>query len=365
MSDKKNTKKKICIACGGSAGHIFPGLTLAEELKKRYGPDAEVSFLTSDNELAQSLFKVSGFDFRALPLHRKGSALSFILSLLRGALESARIIFSNRPDCFVGFGSYVAGPPFVVASLLGVPTLIHEQNTVTGKANRIMRHFATRVALSFPEASGESKNIVITGNPIRKSAAEIRDKTSAIDSLGLSRAKFTILVIGGSQGSRTVNSMASEAFRNMKNQLCDRIQIIHIAGQNDYDRLRKIYRDTDILYKLYPFFKDMGIVYSAADISISRAGASVIGELCLHRIPSILIPYPFAEGHQVQNAKYLAERDAAIIIEEDRLSKTSLLEGIKTLMKKDELRESMRRKMGALTVFDAAKKLADEVDSLL
>lgn len=367
MSDKK----KVCIACGGSAGHIFPGLSLAEELAKRYGDNVEISFLTSDNKLARSLFTESGFNFYTLPLKglKRGTMrenLSFVSSLFKGTCESIKLIFSNRPDCFVGFGSYIAGPPFVIASLLGVPTLIHEQNVVMGKANRIMRHFAKKVALSFPkEIEHEGENVVFTGNPIRESAARILNKRDAIDSLGMNHDKFTILIIGGSQGSQTINSVAVEMFQNMDKQLRDRIQVIHISGENDCARLKKIYRDIDILCKLHPFFKDMGVVYSATDISISRAGASVIHELCTHRIPSILIPYPFAEGHQFENAEFLAAEEAAIILEEEKLSSISLFNEVERLMKGREFRESMRRQIGSLATSSAAKNLADEVSSLL
>ena len=368
MSDRK---KLICIACGGSAGHIFPGLALAEELTKRYGEGIKILFLTSDNKLARSLFADSGFNFYTLPLKGiKKRAIhenpGFILSLFKGTFKSMRIIFANRPDCFVGFGSYAAGPPFVIASLLRVPTIIHEQNVSMGRANRIMRRFATKVALGFSEKScGEGRNVVFTGNPIRKSIAKVHDKTSAVTSLGMSRDRFTILIIGGSQGSRTVNSAAAGIFERMEKQLRGRIQVIHISGENDYERLKRLYRRLDILYRLYPFFKDMGLVYSAADISISRAGASTIGELCIHKIPAILIPYPYARSHQVQNAGFLAERKAAIAIEENKLSETYLLEEVKKLLNSHELRESMSQKMGSLAVHAAAKKLADEVSALL
>ena len=367
---KEKRRKKICIACGGSAGHIFPGLTLAEELVKCYGDSTEILFLTSDNKISGTLLKESGFDFYTLPLRgiKRGTVrenLDFMLNLLKGSLRSMEIIFSNWPDCFVGFGSYIAGPPFIAASLLRVPTLIHEQNARMGKANRFMRHFATKVALSFPESAAlQTKNIVITGNPIRESASRIRDKTSARDFLGMSQDKFTILVIGGSQGAQKINSIAVDMFRDMERKLRDGIQVIHLSGERDYEKLKREYKDIAITHGLYSFFKEMGIIYSAADIAISRAGASVIFELCAHRIPSILIPYPFAESHQVQNAKFLAEQKAAIIIEEDGLSKESLQSSVTRLMDGDSLRKSMGEIMETLASPDAAKRLTEEVGLL-
>lgn len=371
MSDNKTGKKKVCIACGGSAGHIFPGLALAQELVRNYGDNIEVSFLTSDNKLGEALLKERGFDFHTLPLKglKIGSAregMDFISNLFKGSLKSMRIILSNKPDCFVGFGAYVSGPPFVAASLSGVPTLIHEQNAVMGRANKIMRRFATRVALSFPEEAHLSRrNVVVTGNPIRESASRIRGREIAIEFLGLGQDRFTILVIGGSQGSQRINSAAIEVFKSMERDLKDRIQVIHISGEKDYERLKTAYIDVDILYKLYPFFEGMGIIYDAADISISRAGASAIFELCAHGIPSVLIPYPFAGGHQLRNALYLAKRGAALMLEEGGLSETTLRLAILKLMEDKSLRESMREKMGKLATLDAARRLANEVSTLV
>ncbi len=369
MLDNRIRGKKICVACGDSAGHIFPGLALAEELTRRY-KDVKISFLTSGDRLARSLLAESGFSLHVLPLHRQRRPmrenLKFLSGLLKGTLESVRIIFSERPDCFVGFGSYVAGPPFVAALLLGVPTLIHEQNAVMGRANRIMRRFATKVAISFKEDDNRrGRNVVFTGNPIRESAARTCDKTKALDSLGLEGNKFTILIIGGSQGSRAINSMTIEMLRDMRKGLRDRMQLIHISGEGDYEWVKRAYEDIDIGYRLYPFFRDMGTLYSASDISISRAGASVIYELCMHRIPSILIPYPFAESHQVQNAGFLAQREAAAVIDENRCSKASLLKEVERFIDEKEVRKSMGEKMAALVAFDAAGRLADEVSSLL
>jgi UDP-N-acetylglucosamine--N-acetylmuramyl-(pentapeptide) pyrophosphoryl-undecaprenol N-acetylglucosamine transferase len=371
MSDIKDTrKKKICIACGGSAGHIFPGLTLGRELVRRYGGDVEISFLTSDNKLGQTLLQESGFSFHALPLKslQTGSVqqkIVFIVSLFKGSLKSMKIILSDRPDCFIGFGSYIAGPPFIAASFLGVPTLIHEQNTVMGRGNRIMKHFATRIALSFPEGyESRKKNTVVTGNPIRESVAIIQDRRAAIKFLGMDYNKFTVLVIGGSQGSKTIDSATIDMFRNMERESRSRIQVIHLSGDKDYERLKRAYQNIEVSYKLYPFFEDMGILYSASDISISRAGASVIFELCAHKIPSILIPYPYAGSHQVQNASFLETEGVAIMIEEKELTEASLNSAVLRLVGNKELRESLSERMGSIANLDAGKRLADEVGLL-
>ncbi len=368
MSDKRNLRqKKIIIACGGTAGHIFPGLTLAEELLRRYRDDLKISFITSENLLARRLLGESGYDFYTLPvkgIQKRSLAgnVNFVASLLSGAMKSAGIIFKEKPDCFVAFGSYISGPPFVAASLLSVPTIIHEQNTAMGRANRLMHRFATKVALSFPTSGRQKKNIVVTGNPVRPSAAKISARDVALNLLEMDKHKFTILVVGGSQGSQRINSVALDTFSGMDELLRRRIQVIHISGDSDYEKVRAAYgRMGGISYRAYSFFGEMGIAYSAADMAISRAGASSIFELSTHKMPSILVPYPFAEGHQVENARYLAERNAAIMIEERNLSVESLKAATLRLMEDNTVRDLMKKRLAALSAPAAAEKLADEV----
>lgn len=366
MSDKK----KICIACGGTAGHIFPGLSLAGKLAENYGGNIEISFLTTDNEFGRELLKKSGFEFDTLPL-RSLKAGSFretfdsIYSLIIGSLKSMRIIISKRPDCFVGFGAYAAGPPFVASSILGVPTLIHEQNAVMGRANRIMKGFADKVALSFPEETSPRKaKLIVTGNPIRESVLRIHNKKEARNSLGLNPDRFTVLIVGGSQGSRKINEASLNMLKMLSRELKNKMQVIHLSGTIDYEEIKKQYENLDISYRLFPFHEDMSIVFSAADIAISRAGASVIFELCAHRIPPILIPYPFADGHQFYNAAFLEKRGAALVIEERTLREDSLRLAVERLFAGENLRNSIREKMGMIARLDAADKLADEVGNL-
>ncbi|MDP2913711.1 MAG: UDP-N-acetylglucosamine--N-acetylmuramyl-(pentapeptide) pyrophosphoryl-undecaprenol N-acetylglucosamine transferase, partial [Candidatus Omnitrophota bacterium] len=265
------------------------------------------------------------------------------------------------------FGSYVSGPPFIAASLMKIPTIIHEQNMIMGRTNRFISRFATKIALSFPQSTVIWKdNMVVTGNPIRETAARKSDREKALNLLGMAGDKFTVLVIGGSQGSRAVNSMTVAALKDMDRLLRRKIQVLHIAGEANYKRLRSEYQSIGGLsYKTYPFFEDMGIAYSVADIAISRAGASAIFELCAHMIPSILIPYPFAEGHQVKNAKFLSDRNAAVTIEEKNLSKESLKYAILRFLEDANLRDLMRKRLGNFAIPEAARKLADEVSALV
>lgn len=374
MSDKKNLRKKknIIIACGGTAGHIFPGLTLADELIKRHSGNIKISFITSNNSLARKLFEGSGYNFYTLPvkgLKKRSIAgnIDFITSLFIGAIKSMGIVFREKPSCFVAFGSYISGPSFMAAYLLKVPTVIHEQNITMGRANKMMRRFATKIALSFPHALDAGKdNTVVTGNPIRPAAIKKTSREKARSFLGMPIDKFTVLVIGGSQGSHFVNFAAVDAFKSMDRLLRRRIQVIHIAGEDDYKRIAAEYQNIgDLSCKVHSFFSDMGTAYSAADIAISRAGASTIFELMSHKIPAILIPYPFAAGHQVENAKFLSDRNMATLIEEKNLSGELLKYAVLKLLEDANLRGLMRKRLENFAAVDAAQKLADEVEVFL
>jgi len=380
MSGKpKEKNKKICVVCGGSAGHIFPALALAEEIKNIYADRAELLFVTSENRLALDILKKSAFAFRTLPLHRKearpfgGGTGSLFQDLRRGALfvsglikaffRSAMIIFRFRPDCIVCFGSYIAVPPFAAGLIMGAPILIHEQNAVMGRANRLMSRFADKVALSFP-AEAVSRNAVVTGNPVRQRAAGAREKSDALALLGLRCDRLTLLVIGGSQGSRTVNEAVIGMFREMGADLKKGLQVIHLCGDRDRENLEGGYGALDVLCRVYPFFEDMGLLYSAADISISRAGASVICELCAHRMPAVLVPYPYAGGHQLRNARFLEKRQAAVVAEESGLLKMSLLRHTQTLVSDEGARKRMGEKIGAVVSPDSGRRLALQAGAL-
>jgi len=363
-------RKKILIACGGSAGHIFPGLTLAREMNRCYGGEVDISFLTTDNELGRSLLGESGFRFRTLPVRgARGcsfrEAAGFAYGMLKGSFMSLRLIRSEKPDCFVGFGAYAAGPPFLASLLLKVPTLIHEQNVSMGRANRIMRNFATKVALSFPEECMPVKpGTVVTGNPIRRSALKTDDKKASRRALGLEEGRFTLLATGGSQGSGRINGIVPEALERGGAAIRDSLQVIHLAGKKDMGSVNKKYESMGIIHRVFSFFNDMAVIYSAADAAVSRAGSSAIFELCARGIPTILIPYPFAGGHQIRNASYLRKRGAAIVIKESELTEERLSSSIACLMRDKENITAMKKAMAGLAVSDSAERLSLEVGRL-
>jgi len=380
MSGKrKEQTKRICIACGGSAGHIFPGLVLARQLVNHHGNRVDISFLTSSNKLARAIFEENHFRWYAMPTRYQHMPtadqtsqwviqrhrLLFMGSLLKNFLRSFRIMLTNRPHCFVGFGSYLAGPPFITSLILCIPRIIHEQNAVMGKANRIMQYLATKVAVSFPCRNGEKKsNIVYTGIPLREEALTMRDKKAALESLQLRQDRHTLLVVGGSQGSRKINTVVLQMCGLMNSNMRSLIQVIHITGEHDYRTVQKGYEELCIVSRVYPFFKNMGVVYSAADVAISRAGASTLFELCAHSVPVILIPYPHAESHQLENAHVLESQGAAIVLTEERLSDISLLDKFIRLINNDRERATMAEKMKVFKTEEAAKLLAEEVGML-
>jgi len=351
---------KIIIATGGSGGHIFPALSLADELKK----EAEIVFVC---DRGKSQDTISNRGYEAIPLSVVKPSLKnifpFSWRLIKSYGESAEIINTRQPHAVVGFGSYASFTTVLAASAKKIPTIIHEQNVVPGQANRVLSVFADRIATSFAESARylPKQKIILTGCPIRRELLNAY-REEAFKKLGLSRDKFTILVLGGSQGSHNINVNTTEALKGLPDK--NRLQVIHITGEADCDLLKSRYQKIGIEHCVFAFLPEMGYAYRLADLIISRAGASTIAEIALFSIPAILVPYPFARGHQMQNAKALSDKGAAVLIEEKNLFPAALKD-VLNLLQDRQLRERMSKASKEVAVPDAAKNLAQAVKDLI
>jgi UDP-N-acetylglucosamine--N-acetylmuramyl-(pentapeptide) pyrophosphoryl-undecaprenol N-acetylglucosamine transferase len=356
---------KILIACSGSGGHIFPALSSAQELRKQ---DCGILFLQTNRKDIDELIASEGFDIVNSNLEKISfvglkNKVQSIFNLFLAAINSFRIISDIRPNVVIGFGGYHSGPIVVAAHLLKIPTLIHEQNVIPGKANRILSKFADKVAVSFRESHDyfKSSKVVFTGCPLRSEIFSI-SKESAYSKYGFAKDKFTILVMGGSQGSHNINLNFVKAVNLLEQK--DQIQIIHLTGKNDYELISKEYRKTNIPCLVFDFLDEMGYAYKLADFVIARAGASTIFELMSLAIPAIIIPYPFAGRHQTANAKILSDAGAAILIEEGELSAQALKEELSSLISDKEKLNQMKRAFEKFPITDAAKNLSRQILSL-
>jgi len=327
---------KILITAGGTGGHILPAMAVAREIKTRN--IGEVLFVISSKKQDRDIIFARGIDFIALPitsLKSKSifSVLNFLTRLFVGTIESVFALLRFRPDAVIGFGGYVSGPIVLAASFLGIRTIIHEQNAYPGKANKILARFVTKIAISFPDAKnyfkGFESKIVFSGNPLRE-GLERDERRRPADC-------FSALVIGGSQGAHKLNTIVPEAAGLMQDSRRNMLNIIHIAGKNEKEDVEKYYRKIGIKNRVFSFTEHMAGLYNECDFVISRAGAMTVSELLALGIPAILVPYPYAGGHQKLNAAVLEKIGLGILLEERDLTACVMRDAILKLMDRNVL----------------------------
>lgn len=356
---------RILIACGGTGGHIFPGISLAQELKGR-AVVKDIILVGTSHRLEKKIFSSSGLPYAIIPtaklaVYNPIKFLLFVIKFTAASLKSIWILFKFNPDVVVGFGGYASFPVCIFAAMLGKCLVIHEQNYLPGLANKILSRFATKIAVSY-EGTREffDGKAVCVGNPIRKALFKA-DKEKAIKAFGLKEEKFTILVMGGSQGSHKINMLMCELLGTLGDEDKKQIQIIHIAGERDFGLVGDRYGENGVEARACDFVDDIGVAYKAADLVISRAGATAIFEIASLGLASILIPYRYAAGHQYHNAAAIERQGGAITADEMKLTPALLKEKIFELKNNqarlNEISECARR----FSVPDAAKRLADYI----
>ncbi len=354
---------KILIACGGSGGHIFPGLSLAQEFNER--GISEIILVGTDHPLEAKLFGSFGLPYRLMPVAKLSANpikfIKFLAGFASASLKSIRLLFEFKPDIVVGFGGYASFPICKFAALMGKPLFLHEQNCEAGLANKILAFFAKRVAVSFKQTEKRfGRKAVYTGNPIRKALLSMT-KNEALKLYGLSADRFTVLILGGSQGSQRINKIICGLIGLLSQNEKSQIQIIHITGIRNYDQVRAEYEESGIEAKIFDFVDDIGHAYAAADLIISRAGATALFEITALGIPAILIPYRFAGGHQYHNAAALGRTGGAIIMDELGLTSRALKDKIFELKNDKERLKELSVRAKEFAVPDAAKCLADSI----
>ncbi len=353
---------KIVFAGGGTGGHLAPGIAVAEECI--YATDCEIEFLIVGKPVEKLMLEKKNFRYSKMhgaPLQKSISGLSaFVLLNLIGFVRSFIKFLGNRPDAVICLGGYGAFATAYSARLLKIPVFVLEQNLIPGKVNRIISKFSKKI---FTQWKIEDKwlpkqaNQSVQGNPIRNEIFE-SDKMNSLKSLGLSLNKPTLLVLGGSQGAVKINDFVLKNLETIRHY---DIQVIFLTGKHDYERVNSIL-GRNSSFEIMPFSNEMGKILNASDFVISRAGATTIAELTALGKPMLLIPYPFAaERHQHKNAEYVTKSGAAIMYEEDRLTKDVwelILNDI--LLDYDNLRE-MARNSSIIGRPFAGKSIAVEI----
>jgi UDP-N-acetylglucosamine--N-acetylmuramyl-(pentapeptide) pyrophosphoryl-undecaprenol N-acetylglucosamine transferase len=356
---------KIGIAGGGTGGHLFPGVAIAEEFLARDRTN-DVLFIGTKRGLEARVLPEVGFALETLDVEGiKGRgfarSLAAMLKIPGSIARSRQIIGRFKPDLVIGVGGYASGPAVITAHFMGVPTAIAEQNAIPGETNRILGRFADRIFVSFPETARwfRADRVRVTGNPIRAAIAHAPRREKKVED------GFMILIFGGSQGARRINLAVLEALPRL-GDLRERLRIIHQTGRDDLEQVKKGYRDQAMKADVLPFITDMASAYAKADLLICRAGATSIAEITASGKAALFIPFPFAvNDHQTKNAELLVNRGAAEMIPEKELTGDSLSGIIRRLVEDRHRLEEMEKKSSALGNARAAADIVDECMDLV
>lgn len=347
-------KKRILVVAGGSGGHILPAVGFCQDLLEKYPQDVDITFVSTKRQTASALITP---DFK--PVFLKISKGPLGLSRLIGG--SIYWILKIRPDKVVVFGGYLSVPFVMLAKLFGCSVLLHEQNVVPGRANQFLSGITDKIAITFDETRKYFKvrqeKEILCSFPLRKSLKMV-DKREALDFFGLDPHRFTVFVLGGSQGAHRINEAFLEALA--LNKQLSKLQVIHVCGAGDFAFVQKAYQKLVLSSKVFAFLNEMHYAYSAADLVISRAGAGAVVEVMYFGVPAILIPYPFACGHQRDNARVLAQTGAAILLEEEKTS-ADTLNGLLDIFVGDSIRRKTMGRLMESAYADMGKKSLSEV----
>lgn len=367
MSSNKN---HIIISGGGTGGHIYPAIAIANALKE-LDPGIKILFVGALGKMEMEKVPKAGYDIIGLPVVGLQRSLSlsnllFPFKLIRSLLEARKIIKNFEPKVAVGVGGFASGPLLQMASFAGIPTLIQEQNSHAGITNRLLSKKASKICVAYPgmEKFFQKEKILLTGNPVRKDIIDISGKKEAAQKhFDLSPQRKTLFVMGGSLGARSINESIMAALSLFAKA---GIQLIWQTGklfiEAARDEIRRLALDQHI--KAFEFVYEMDLAYAAADVVVSRAGALSVSELCLVGKPAILVPYPFAsEDHQTSNALNLVSQNAAILVK-DSDAHSHLAEAALHLLGDEALQQTLSENSLLLGFPNAAKQIASEILAL-
>ncbi len=358
-----NKKLKVLLSGGGTGGHIFPAIAIADEIRKRF-PDAEFLFIGANGKMEmekvpQAGYTIEGIDIAGINRGNMLSNLGLPFKILKSLSRSKRIIKKFAPDFAIGTGGFASGPALYEASRLGIPIFIQEQNAYAGVTNKILSKKAKAVFTAYPEVEGfPADKIKFLGNPIRSAIVSgMQDTAQAKEEMGLDKDRLTILSIGGSLGSRTLNNGWKENLERLKEK---GYQLIWQTGKLDYNELSAGLQ-LPASIQLKEFIKDMETAYSAADVIVSRAGAIAISELAVAQKPVILVPFPFAaEDHQTKNAMNLVEKDAARMVKDSEMQE-KFWNTLSEICENENIRKEMSENLTYFAKPDAAKEIVDDI----
>ncbi|MBQ2858536.1 MAG: undecaprenyldiphospho-muramoylpentapeptide beta-N-acetylglucosaminyltransferase [Bacteroidaceae bacterium] len=361
---------RIIISGGGTGGHIFPAVSIANAIKELH-PEAEILFVGAEGRMEMHRVPAAGYPIKGLPVagfDRKNllKNIPVLIKLFKSQRLARKIVKEFRPHAAVGVGGYASGPTLKVAGSMGIPTLLQEQNSYAGVTNKLLAKQAKKICVAYEgmERFFDKKKIILTGNPVRQGLLNSTiSREEAIASFGLDPNKRTVLILGGSLGARTINQCLMNQLDKVK---ASGVQFIWQTGKIYIEEARAAVAQAGKLSMLHvtDFISDMAKAYSAADLVISRAGAGSISEFCLLRKPVILVPSPnVAEDHQTKNALALVDKNAALYVK-DAEAQEQLLDKAIEAVNQPDLLNNLSKNIAGLAFTDSANVIAKEVIKL-
>ena len=365
--NRKSKTYKIILSGGGTGGHIYPAISIANELKSRF-PNAEFLFVGANDKMEmekvpQAGYKIEGLWISGMQRKLTFKNVSFPFKLISSLLKSRKILNVFKPDVAIGTGGFASGPLLQMAVSKKIPSLIQEQNSYPGITNKILGKKVNKICVAYDglERFFPENKIIKTGNPVRQDLLRIDNKSiEAKDFFKLNHNKITLLVLGGSLGARRINQLIEDKLEFFQTQ---NVQIVWQCGKLYYNTYKR-FNDSEYV-QVHAFLDKMDMAYAAADIVISRAGAGSVSELCIVGKPVIFIPSPnVAEDHQTKNANAIVEKNGALLIKEEDLEidfENMFSQLVNSQDKQQELRENIKK----LALVNATKDIADEIEQLL
>lgn len=356
----------IAIACGGTGGHLFPGLAVAEQLVQR---GCAVTLLVSPKEVDQQAVKTArNVEIVTLPVVglQNRNYFSFGSSFIKSLFAARKIFKGRRPAATLAMGGFTSAPPIFVAKDLGAKAFLHESNTIPGRANRWLSRFVNECFIGFPQAAKRlrNRNVAVTGTPVRPQF-QPRDAANCRTALGLEPNCSTVLVMGGSQGASGINGLIVDSMRLLATSRRP-LQFLHLTGPGDAEKVRRAYAEGGVPAVVHPFLAEMELALGAATAAISRSGASSLAELAAVGVPSVLIPFPAAmDNHQYFNAKAFEETGAARLIEQKAATPEALVRVLLELVDDGNIREGMQAALAKWHKPQAAEQIAETMLKLI
>lgn len=364
--------KHYLVSGGGTGGHIFPALSIANEIRRRY-PEAEILFVGAEGRMEMERVPAAGYEIKGLPVcgfDRKHLLrnVKVLFKLWKSIRLAKKILKDFKPDIAIGVGGYASGPMLKAAQKKGIPTLLQEQNSYAGVTNKLLAKNAKRICVAYEgmERFFPEDKIVLTGNPVRRNLLECNaTQEEARKAMGIDPEKATILIIGGSLGARTVNESIIGGLEKL-GAAADDVQVVWQTGKFYDQQCKEALGKSGVKNVIQmPFISNMDMAYRAADLVISRAGASSISELQLLGKPSILVPSPnVAEDHQTKNALALANRDAAIMVT-DAEAPEKLVDAMLATVNDEDKLHSLSANVLRMALLNSAERIVDEVEKII